>query len=79
VAGKFDETTDFDPGTGVAELTATVRDVFFAKYDKDINLVWVKQLVGEDQGVCHALALDADKNIYLAGWFRIGMDMDHHK
>src|SRR4051812_48235706 len=43
VAGYFDNTLDFDPGSGTANLTsAGSNDVFLAKYHPDGSLEWAR-------------------------------------
>ncbi|MBC8048298.1 MAG: SBBP repeat-containing protein [Fimbriimonadaceae bacterium] len=76
ITGMFSGSCDFDPDAGVTELTGIAADIFFAKYDADMNLIWVKQIAGNDQKETHAIALDNDENIYIAGWYRGDMDMD---
>ncbi len=79
LASMFSEQLDADPGPGITELTSvSYRNVFFAKYTADMELIWAKKLVGEEESLiqCHALTLDDDNNIYLAGWYREIIDMD---
>ena len=50
IAGTFDDTVDFDPGIGVVERISTsgsYQDGFIAKYDQDMNLIWVNAYEGE--------------------------------
>ena len=75
LAGGFEGTIDFDPGTGVNSISATVlTDIFFAKYDNSGNLIWVNSLRGSmagTQGTEHIqdLAIDTLGNIYVTGNF----------
>jgi len=45
--GYFSGTSDFDPGTGVFNLTTTgVNDIFISKLDASGNFVWAKSMGG---------------------------------
>jgi len=65
--GYFQNTIDFDPGSGITNLTATGGNAnFFWKLDKDGNFIWVKQIA---YTFANDLALDANANIYVTGGF----------
>src|SRR5262245_57224574 len=71
-AGTFYFTADFDPGPGVANLTATNaaggwQDVFITKFDAAGNFVWVKQLGGASYEFLKGMAIDPSGNILLTG------------
>lgn len=75
--GNFWSTVDFDPGTGIFNLTsAGTGDAFVSKLDKDGNFVYAFQLgsSGNDNGF--ALALDADGNLLVGGNFNGTTDFD---
>lgn len=74
----FNETTDFNPGTGVNNLTASGRDGFILKLDVSGNFVWVKQFGGStpDHQVVLSLDIDFSDNITAVGYFTISMDVD---
>ncbi|MCC6154931.1 MAG: SBBP repeat-containing protein [Candidatus Hydrogenedentes bacterium] len=73
-AGVFLCTTDFDPGAGTQELTASTPSGYISKLDKTGAFVWVKQLDGT---VSEArVAVDSDNNIYVAGNFAGATDFD---
>jgi len=77
VVGQFQGMVDFDPGSGTTNLTSNGNeDVFFAKYDKLGNLVWVKQIGGTAQDVVEGIALDGSNNIYISGAFQNTVDFD---
>lgn len=72
IGGTFSGTTDFDPGTGVQNLTPAGWDMFLLKLDADGNFEWVKHFVGSDYSALCGLSkivLDATGNIYLEGYF----------
>ena len=70
--GYFSGTIDFDPGTGVANLTSrnSSPDVFIAKFDTNGAYLWAKKIGGSkiDQG--NSITVDANGNIYVVGYFR---------
>jgi hypothetical protein len=77
--GTFQGTADFDPGTGISELTATAKyDYFVQKLDAKGNFVWAKKSGGIDyqyDKIC-SLALDAYGNVYTIGTFQGTADFD---
>ncbi len=79
IAGSYGNATiDFNPGSGVANLTSSVGgnlDIFMAKYDNNGNYVWAKSIggSGQEQGV---LLLDKFGNLYLNGSFNNTIDID---
>ncbi len=76
--GWFSGTTDFMPGAGQLNLTATGgRDIFIQKMDPDGDLIWVKQLVGyDDENLAYSIAIDQISNIYITGAFKSIIDFD---
>ncbi len=79
VTGTFMETVDFDPGTGVSELTSLGgHDIFILKLNADGDFVWAKQVGGKgDADYGQYLALDpADGSIYITGMFQDAIDFN---
>lgn len=71
VSGNFDQTTDFDPGAGVFNLTSLgFNDVFTLKLDANGDFLWAKQLGGTDTYVfSNSMSLDVSGNVYTTGSF----------
>jgi hypothetical protein len=69
--GEFFGTVDFNPGTGVSNLTAPGlwADTFISKLDFNGNYVWVKKFTGIGVKTVTSLATDASGNTYLTGYF----------
>jgi len=49
VCGKFNDSVDFDPGTGRFWMYSKGESMFVAKYKSDGKLVWAKQIGGSLQ------------------------------
>lgn len=74
--GYFEGVTDFDPGTGVRNLTSNGgRDIFIQKLDDKGNLLWVKQMGGTNRDVGVSMAID-NVSIYITGYFQGVVDFD---
>lgn len=68
--GGFSQTVDFDPGPDTLNLTAVGDvDIFVQKLDASGNLVWVRQMGGQETDAAKSLSLDAVGNIYSVGFF----------
>jgi uncharacterized protein (AIM24 family) len=80
LTGRFGGTADFDPGTGVSNLTAVGgNNLFLASYDGTGTLRWAFNMPtsGEVTGQGgHRVALDASANCYVAGWSGGTTDFD---
>ena len=75
--GNFENTADFDPGSGVANLTsAGSNDVFVSKLDGAGSLVWARQLGGTSSEGASGVALDGARSVYTVGQFRGTADFD---
>ena len=75
--GSFAGTVDFDPGSGVFNLTATGNsDIFINKLDASGNFVWVKSFGGPEYDTGRSIVLDSSGNIYTTGTFGGTADFD---
>lgn len=75
--GYFRGTVDFDPGTGVFNLTAGgTQDAFISKWDASGNFTWAKQIGAAGWEESHAITLDDSGNIYITGFFLGTADFD---
>jgi len=78
--GVFEDTIDFDPGTGVFNLSSTTgtnnNDIFIQKLDPNGNLVWAKKIggTGGDRGL--AIAVDNADNVYITGIYWSSVDFN---
>ena len=77
--GYFRGTIDFDPGSGVYNLTSGPQDIFISKLDAVGNFVWAKNIGGEtgagpDYGI--SVAVDKYGNVFSTGFFQGTVDFD---
>lgn len=78
VTGSFQGTVDFDPGSGVVNLSAVQTDAFILKLNSVGDFVFVKQFTGASgsSGTSNVIALDNLNNIYTTGTFKGTFDFD---
>lgn len=70
VTGSFSSTADFDPGPGMASLSAQGgTDAFVAKYDAAGNYIWAVSFSESDNSTGKAVAVDPGSNVYVTGNF----------
>lgn len=65
ITGYYNDIVDFDPGTGVFNLTAPVNgNIFVSKLDASGNFVWAKDIGGN----CgYSITTDIYGNVFIAG------------
>jgi len=77
VAGKFQDTADFDPGAAPAPLTsAGGDDIFVARLDATGNFVWAVRQGGPGDDAAAGVALGTGGDVYAAGSFTGAADFD---
>lgn len=78
VNGNFIGTSDFDPGTGIANLTATPGeyDVFVCKLNSLGAYAWAQSAGGKYRDYARGIAVDAAGNVFSAGNFGDTVDFD---
>lgn len=70
VVGKFQGTVDFDPGSGVSNLTsAGFTDAFVAKFDPSGGVLWAQRFGGTSIDEAMSVAVDASGNVHVVGSF----------
>jgi len=78
--GRFEETVDFDPGSGVFELTSTGGlgnwNIFISKLDSNGDFMWAKRMGGIIGDEARSITVDAGGNIYTTGRFEGTVDFD---
>lgn len=77
ITGIFMGSADFDPGSGVMNLTSQGNtDIFILKLDSTGNFGWVKQVGGAEAEFPNLTIKDSLGNIYLTGRFSGQTDFD---
>ncbi|MEO6723006.1 MAG: SBBP repeat-containing protein, partial [Ferruginibacter sp.] len=74
--GRFSFTSDFDPGPGTFNFTASNDDMFVLKLSANGNFAWAKQISGPEYEVGRNIATDAAGNVYTTGIFQNVTDFD---
>jgi len=68
--GSFDNTVDFDPGNGNANMTAgSNQNAFIVKLNSSGSYQWVKSLGNTGEVAALGITLDSQGSIYTTGWF----------
>ncbi|SEJ37892.1 Por secretion system C-terminal sorting domain-containing protein [Dyadobacter sp. SG02] len=84
IAGSFRGTADFNPGSGVAELSTRASngtETFILKLDSNGNYLWAARLgdtsaVAGSNGAGNQIKTDGSGNIYVAGLFANTVDFN---
>ncbi len=75
--GHFSGTVDFDGGAGTTTVSSNGNeDIFVTKYDASGNFIWVKNMGGATSDFGRAMAVDANGNVFVTGYFDGTSDFD---
>ena len=75
--GWFQNTVDFDPGSGVFNLTSNGSyDIFIQKLDANGNFIWAINMGGTSADLGNSITTDASGNVYTTGEFQDTVDFD---
>ncbi len=75
--GYFQETADFDPNAGVANLSSVgLEDIFILKLDSLGNYIWSKSIGGTLSDIGNSVFTDTKDNVYATGQFKQTVDFD---
>lgn len=67
--GRFAGTADFNPGTGIFNLTSVgLEDVYVCKLDTAGSFIWAKAIGSTDNEFCESIAVDAGGSTYITGF-----------
>lgn len=75
--GSFFGTIDFNPGSGIFNLTADLQDIFILKLNSFGNFIWAKKMGGTNSNEdCYSLSIDSVGNVFTIGVFKGTADFD---
>jgi hypothetical protein len=76
-AGFFRGTVDFNPDSGIYELTSSGDfDIFITKLDSSGNFIWAKRMGGNSIEQLSSLVIDLSGYLYVGGYFSDTADFD---
>ena len=79
VAGSFEDTVDFDPGTGIDEHTVAGNyDCFLSRFNESGDFQWARTwgAGGYDRAMNVTAGIMTNKNAYVTGYFDGTVDFD---
>jgi gliding motility-associated-like protein len=77
ITGSYNGTLDFDPGAGVANLSAVASlDAFVLKLNSAGNYVWAKSVGGSGSDYGFSITTDASGDVYYTGEYESTVDFD---
>lgn len=77
LTGYFTGTVDFNPGSGVYNLTATgLQDIFILKLNEAGSFVWAKKIGGGSYDISNGITIDSESNVLLTGCFSGNVDFN---
>jgi len=77
ITGQFSQTADFDPGDEVYNFTSAGSwDIFVTKLDASGDFVWAVRRGGGAWDRGNSLAIDASRNVYIAGEFQANVQFN---
>lgn len=77
ISGSFMDTVDFDPDTGIYNLSSIgAEDVFILKVNTSGNFLWAKTFGGLWIDVAYSITIDIAGNVYSTGFFSDIVDFD---
>jgi hypothetical protein len=75
--GFFQDTADFNPGTGTFDLISEgYNDIFVSKLDTNGDFVWAKAMGGTLDEYGKGISVDTSGNAHITGYFQGTVDFD---
>ncbi len=76
IAGLYQGTTDFDPGSGTDMHASSQIDAFVSKFSSTGTLKWAKTFTGISTDMAFDVAIDETGNVYTVGSFSSRADFN---
>ena len=76
IAGKFNDTVDFDPGPNTANATTNTPDIYLLQLDTNGAFVGYKTITGSSFDNAFGSAISAANELYITGNFMETIDFD---
>lgn len=77
VTGAFQDVVDFDPGPGTTTRTTNVSsDAFIAKYDNNLNFIWVAAFEGGSTVISNSISVMNNGDVTITGYFTYNIDVN---
>ncbi len=77
IVGLFGNTTDFDPGAGVFNLsTVGFYDAYIWKLDQNGNFIWIKNIGANGADFGHSVTVSSAGNVFISGEFQASFSTD---
>jgi hypothetical protein len=76
ITGFYQETVDFNPGSGTNNFSAISYDIFILKLDANGNYVWNYELGSNPAEQGRAIQCDASGNVYTSGSYASTLDFN---
>jgi hypothetical protein len=71
ITGSFQGTVDFDPGSGISNLTsAGSKDIFVQKFSSSGQFMWAKRIGGTSEDVGTSITTDKFEDVIVTGNFK---------
>jgi len=74
--GRSSGTVDFDPGTGIYNLSTAGSTPYITKFDANGNFLWARNMPGDETAIILEMIVDVSGNVYATGYFRGTLDID---
>lgn len=75
-AGVFNGMADFDPNSGIHNVSSVGNSIFIHKMTSDGNFLWVKDISVTNLDQIYSITIDEMNNIYTTGFFLNTVDFD---
>lgn len=75
ISGPFENTVDFDPGSGVYNMSSSNGNMFLLKLDGNGDFLWAKQFGGNGD-LIHFITVDTNNDLVISGTFSVTTDFD---